>query len=73
MLINASLMEDTILASKLEWTIARVGFLNEKSSAEYRLAEGALPEGSNSIPRAALAHFLITEAKQPNHLARLLE
>lgn len=64
---NASLMENTILASKLEWTIARVGFLNEKKSEEYRLAEGALPEGSNSIPRAALAHFLITEAKQSNH------
>ncbi len=70
--LNASVMEDTILASKLEWTIARVGFLNEKSSVEYRLAEGALPEGSNSIPRAALAYFLITEAKQPNHTCKIV-
>jgi len=69
---NASLMEDTILTSELEWTIARVGFLSKKGSTEYRLAEGALPEGSNSIPRTALAHFLMTEAKESNHPCKIL-
>ncbi|MCG9727546.1 NAD(P)-dependent oxidoreductase [Vibrio brasiliensis] len=65
---NASLMEETIRASSLEWTIARLGFLNDKTSIDYRQAEGALPEGGGAISRAAVANFLLSEAKQPVHV-----
>jgi putative NADH-flavin reductase len=65
---NADLMEKTVRASNLQWTIARLGFLNEKSSLEFRLAEGALPHGAGSLSPAAVARFLLTEAEQPNYL-----
>ncbi|QJY38032.1 NAD(P)H-binding protein (plasmid) [Vibrio europaeus] len=65
---NANLMEETIRSSGLEWTIARVGFLNDKASKDYRQAEGSLPEGGGAISRAALANFLLSEAKQSVHV-----
>lgn len=68
----AASMEDTILASQLQWTIARVGFLNNKSSTKFRFAAGTLPEGGNSISRAALASFLLKEAKHSDHLCRVV-
>jgi hypothetical protein len=68
---HAGLMEETIRASNLEWTIARLGFLNDKSSIDFRLAEGAFPDGG-SISRAAVAHFLLTEAKQSNYLYKVV-
>ncbi len=69
---NAGLMEETIRASNLEWTIARMGFLNDKSSIDFRLAEGVLPDGGGSISRTAVAHFLLTEAKQSSHLHKVV-
>jgi len=67
----AGLMEETICASNLEWTIARMGFLNDKNSMEYRLAEGAFPDGG-SISRVAVASFLLTEAKEPKYLHKVV-
>ena len=64
---HANRMEATIRTSNLEWTIARMGFLNDKSTIDCRLAEGAFPNGGGSISRAAVAHFLFTEAKQSNY------
>ncbi|CAM3062725.1 hypothetical protein VITU102760_18965 [Vibrio tubiashii] len=61
-------MEETIRSSGLEWTIARVGFLNDKASIDYRQAECSLPEGGGAISRAALANFLLSEAKQSVHV-----
>jgi putative NADH-flavin reductase len=69
---NAGLMEEAISASNLEWTIAPIGFLNDKSSIDFRLAEGALPDGGGSIPRAAVAHFLLTEAKQSSYVNKVV-
>lgn len=63
---NAGLMEETIRSSNLEWTIARMGFLSDKFSMDFRLAEGAFP-GGGSISRAAVAHFLLTEAKESKY------
>jgi len=64
---NAGLMEQTICASNLEWTIARLGFLNDKNSMDFRLAEGAFPD-DGSISRAAVASFLLSEAKKSKYL-----
>ncbi|MGK7908944.1 MAG: NAD(P)-dependent oxidoreductase [Synechococcus sp.] len=69
---NANLMEETIRNSSLEWTIVRTGFLNNNSSTDCRLAEGAFPDGGGSISRAAVAHFLLTEAKQSSHLRKVV-
>ncbi len=69
---NANLMEETIRASNLEWTIARVGFLNTKSTKDYRLAEESFPNGGSSISRAALALFLLTEAKQSIYIKKVV-
>jgi hypothetical protein len=66
------MMEETISASNLEWTIARLGFLNDRSSTEYRLIEGALPDRGSSISRAAVAHFLLTEVRQTSYINKIL-
>lgn len=63
---QAGLMEETIRAADIDWTIARVGVLDDKSALDFRLAEGAFPNGG-SISRASVAHFLLAEAKQSDH------
>ena len=68
----AKQMEETIGNSNLDWTIARVGFLNNKTSTEYRLAEGSLPDGGSSISRTAVASFLLTAAKQSEHIGAVI-
>jgi putative NADH-flavin reductase len=69
---EARRMEERIRSSSLDWTIARTGFLANGSVTRYRLAAGTLPEGGGSIPRAAVAHFLLTEAKQSSHLRQVV-
>lgn len=64
---HANQMEATIRTSHLDWTIARVGFLNNKGAVDCQLAEGAFPSSGGSISRAAVAHFLLTEAKQSHY------
>ncbi len=69
---NAGLMEESICGSNLDWTIARMGFLNDKSSTAFRLAVGTLPDGGGSISRAAVANFLLTEAKQSSYANKVV-
>ncbi len=69
---NAGLMEETIFASNLDWTIARVGFLNNKNGMTFRQAQNALPDGAGSISRAAVAQFLLTESKQSKHVCKVV-
>lgn len=64
---NADLMEASLRASTLEWTIARVGFLNNNSSEEFQSSVGTFPDKASSISRAAVADFLLTEARECNH------
>ena len=69
---HAKQMEDTICNSSLDWTIARVGFLNSKTSSEYQPVEGSLPHGGSSISRAAVANFLLTEGKQCEYTRQIV-
>jgi uncharacterized protein YbjT (DUF2867 family) len=39
---------------------------------DFRSAERALPDGSNSISRAAVARFLLTEAKQSSYVNKVV-
>lgn len=64
---NANLMEASLRASKLQWTIARVGFLKNNSSEDFQFSVGTFPDRSSSISRAAVANFLLTEARECNH------
>jgi len=61
---EAQRIEDLIRAPGLDWTIARTSFLTNDNATGYRLASGALPERAGAISRAAVAHFLLTEAKR---------
>lgn len=65
-------MEDRIRSSNLDWTIARTTFLTNNDATDYRLGEGALPERSSAVSRAAVAHFLHTEASQARHRRRVV-
>ena len=69
---EARRMEERICSSNLDWTIARTGFLTNDTGARYRHAEGASPEGGGSISRAAVACFLLTEARQSIHLRQVV-
>ena len=69
---EAGLMEAHICDSNLQWTIARTGFLTSDSTADYSVTVGAFPKGGGSISRLALAHFLLTEAKESSHLRQVV-
>lgn len=69
---EASVMEDHVRHSGLDWTIARVGFLTSAKTTGYRSADGAMPKGGRSISRPALAKFLVSEAEQPNHVKQIV-
>ncbi len=63
-------MEDTICASKLGWTLARVGFLNSGDDNRYRCEIGSFPGGG--ISRKALATYLCEEVHQDRHVRKIV-
>ena len=69
---EARRMEELIRSSSLDWTIARTGFLTNDASTAYRHTQGEAPKGGGSISRAAVAGFLLAEARQPAHLRQVV-
>jgi len=69
---HASRMEETLRESGLDWTIVRVGFLENAGAESFQHSVGAFPEKGGSIPRAALARFLVTEAREDEHLREVV-
>ena len=69
---EARRMEDRIQSSSLDWTITRMGFLTNDGATGYRHAEGVLPVGGGSISRAAVACFLLAEARQSAHVRQVV-
>ena len=69
---EAARMEERIRSSGLDWTIARTGFLTNDGATGYRHAEGALPEGGGFVSRAAVACFLLAEARQSAHVRQVV-
>jgi uncharacterized protein YbjT (DUF2867 family) len=68
-------MERAVLASGLDWTIARPPRLtNGPLTAHYRVENGRLPGGSGlaSIRRADVAHFLLDELERGAHLRQIV-
>lgn len=66
------LMEEHIRASGLDWTITRLGFLTNDTAEKYRVEKDALPESGGSIPRAAVARFLLTETTRSEHIGQIV-
>ncbi|MEM6609918.1 MAG: NAD(P)-binding oxidoreductase [Pseudomonadota bacterium] len=62
---SADRMEKVLQNSGLNWTTARAGFLNDARQATYRAAKGALPKNGTSVPRLALARFLVDAVRNP--------
>ncbi|MEL6296466.1 MAG: NAD(P)-binding oxidoreductase [Pseudomonadota bacterium] len=62
---SAGLMEDILKRSDLDWTSARVGFLNDARVAKYRAQRDALPENGTAVSRLAFAQFLIDAISDP--------
>lgn len=69
---EAGRMEERIRSSSLDWTIARMGFLTNDPATGYRHATGASPEGGGSISRAAVARFLLAEAREAAHVGQVV-
>lgn len=67
---HAGLMEQKISSSELNWTFARVGFLNSKSTTQYHCEVDAFSGGS--ISRAAVANYMYNEAKNRNHDCKIV-
>jgi len=65
---EAGLMESHIKDSGLDWTFARTGFLTNKNNDEYMSTSNEFPEAGGSISRAALANFLLSEARDSNYI-----
>ncbi len=62
---SADRMEKVLKNSGLNWTAARAGFLNDAREPAYRAAKGALPKDGTTVPRLALARFLVDAVENP--------
>ena len=62
---SATRMEDALRTSTLNWTSARPGFLNDGNEIRYRALKGRLSKDGTSVPRLALAAFLIDALEDP--------
>ena len=69
---NANTMEESLRGSNLEWTIVRVGFLNNNRSESFQFSVEAFPDKGGSVSRTAVANFLLTEARECNHLHKVV-
>lgn len=69
---QAERMEAQIRATDLDWTIVRTSFLTNKAVGPHRLGEGGLPERAGAISRASVARFLLAEAREANHVRKVV-
>ena len=63
---SATRMERILISSGLNWTSARVGFLNDAGEELYRAQRDRLPRDGTSVSRRALANFLIDAIEDPD-------
>jgi putative NADH-flavin reductase len=70
---DTSAMERVVMASGLDWTIARPPRLsNGKLTGRYAIEEGRMPSGGPMVSRADVAHFLLDELERPTHVRRMV-
>ena len=64
-------MEEIVMASDLDWTIARPAQLVDASAvSEYHLAERYMVPGMTKTARVDLADFMLKEAVDPRHICK---
>src|SRR5262245_62679374 len=70
---DAAEMEQAVMSRDLDWTIVRPPRLtNGPRTRRYRSADGHLPRGRMWISRADVAHFLLDEMQQSQHLHQIV-
>lgn len=62
---SAGRMEQELLASDLNVSIARCGFLTDADETRYRAERGSLPTAGSSVSRKSLAQFLVDTLQEP--------
>jgi putative NADH-flavin reductase len=71
--VDSEEMERVVETSSVEWTIARPPRLtNGPLTRRYQVADGTLPRGGMSLPRADVAHFLLDEAERGGHVGKIV-
>ena len=66
-------MERVVMASGLDWTIARPPKLtNGPLTENYHIENGRMPRGRISISRADVAHFLLGELEGDGHVGQIV-
>jgi putative NADH-flavin reductase len=66
-------MERVVMASGLDWTIARPPKLtNGPLTENYQIADGRMPDGRISISRADVAHFLLGALEGDAHARQIV-
>ena len=65
-------MEEVYEAANLEWTLLRPTWMGAGTSEAYRVAPGALPEGSKAMHFRGLAKFMLDAAAEGTHQRELL-
>jgi putative NADH-flavin reductase len=65
-------MEEVYQASDVDWTLLRPTWMRAGESEAYRVAPGALPEGSHGMHFRGLARFMLDAASEGRHHRELL-
>lgn len=67
------LMEAELAASDLDWTVVRPPYLTGKPlRTDYRLQADRNFDDDRALPRASVAHFLLTEAETPRFVRQVV-
>jgi putative NADH-flavin reductase len=70
---DTAAMERLVVASGLDWTIARPPRLtNGPLTGCYRAEDDRAPRGGRSVSRADVAHFLLEELERGAHVGRVV-
>ena len=74
--IDSAEMDKVVMASALDWTIVRPPRLTNGARKErYGVADDHLPFGTGgnaTISRADVAHFMLNEVEQPQHVRQVV-
>jgi putative NADH-flavin reductase len=66
-----AIMEQTVAASRLDWTLVRPSRLaHGPARGHYRIADGHNPTGGWTLSRADLAAFLVEQIDSPTWVHR---
>jgi len=65
-------MEEIVLASGLDWTIARPPRLTKEDYTSYRSREGAAPKMGFTLARKAVAAFMLDASEQQKHFRKIV-